>query len=51
MSELQATIGLVRLASEGEVPDAIEELREVYAGFTEGFDSPDVAAARDLLSR
>jgi predicted ATPase/class 3 adenylate cyclase len=50
MSELQATIGLVHVASEGLKQDAIEQLRDVYAGFTEGFDAPDVAAARDLLS-
>jgi tetratricopeptide (TPR) repeat protein len=50
MSELQASIGLVRLAGDLDSDDAIEQLRDVYAGFTEGYDAPDVAEARELLS-
>ncbi len=49
MNELQANVGLVRLAADAEREDAVEGLRAVYAAFTEGFDAPDVADARELL--
>jgi predicted ATPase/class 3 adenylate cyclase len=49
MSELQATIGLVRMTDDGERPVVLERLRELYGTFTEGFDAPDVAEARGLL--
>ena len=51
MSELQANLGLVRLAAGTDASDALDQLRDVYAGFTEGFDAPDVAEARTLLDQ
>ena len=49
MNELQAHVGLVRVAPDAVRDAAIEGLRLVYDGFTEGFDAPDVADARELL--
>jgi tetratricopeptide (TPR) repeat protein len=51
MSEIQATIALVRLVTETEKEDARERLRDVYRAFTEGFDEPDLAEARALLGK
>jgi predicted negative regulator of RcsB-dependent stress response len=51
MSEIQATIALVRLVTETEKEDARERLRDVYSAFTEGFDEPDLAEARALLGK
>ena len=49
MSELQATIGLVRVSSDGARDDALGQLRALHATFTEGHDAFDVVAARELL--
>lgn len=45
--ELRAAYALANLTA---TPKAIQRLREVYAQFTEGFDMPDLQAARDLLT-
>jgi predicted ATPase/class 3 adenylate cyclase len=49
MSELQATIGLVRTSGDRKRPAVLERLRDLYGTFTEGSDAPDVAEARGLL--
>jgi predicted ATPase len=47
---LRATISLARLwAEEGRRPEAYELLAPVYGWFTEGFDTPDLKAAKALL--
>jgi class 3 adenylate cyclase/predicted ATPase len=45
--ELRAAIGLHRILTSAE---SLEELRRVYAKFTEGFDKPDLRQARLLLA-
>jgi tetratricopeptide (TPR) repeat protein len=48
--ELRATMSLARLwRSQGKVEAACEMLAEVYAWFTEGFDTADLQDARALL--
>jgi tetratricopeptide (TPR) repeat protein len=49
--ELRATVGLARLwQSRGQAREAHARLADLYAWFTEGFDAPDLLAARALLS-
>lgn len=50
MAELRATTRLAQLrrGTPGEA-DAMEALQAIYATFTEGFDTPDLAAAAELL--
>jgi predicted ATPase len=48
--ELRAAVGLARLLSvQGRRAEARELLAPVYGWFTEGFDTPDLEAARNLL--
>ncbi|HEX6553733.1 MAG TPA: BTAD domain-containing putative transcriptional regulator [Ktedonobacteraceae bacterium] len=49
--ELRATMSLARLwSTQNRAADARRWLGEVYAWFTEGFDTPDLQAARLLLA-
>ncbi len=50
MAELRAATRLAQLrrGTPGEA-DAMEALQAIYATFTEGFDTPDLAAAAELL--
>jgi predicted ATPase len=54
--ELRATVSLCRLLKEwksSQDTDSIEAhemLAEIYCRFTEGFDTPDLQEARDLLT-
>ena len=54
--ELRATVSLCRLLEERNGPqdasraEAHQMLAEVYGRFTEGFDTPDLREARDLLA-
>ena len=48
--ELRATVSLARLWQQyGRAGEAREALSEIYGWFTEGFDTPDLQEARDLL--
>lgn len=48
--ELRATTSLARLwAGPGRRAEAYQALAEIYGGFTEGFDTPDLRAAKALL--
>ena len=50
LSELRATIRLCRLGlRQGKKEEARQALAEIYGWFTEGFDSPVLLAARQLL--
>jgi DNA-binding SARP family transcriptional activator/predicted ATPase len=50
--ELRATMSLARWwRSQGRANDARERLSKLYAWFTEGFDTPDLQAARALLTQ
>ncbi|HEY7124242.1 MAG TPA: BTAD domain-containing putative transcriptional regulator [Ktedonobacterales bacterium] len=50
--ELRATMSLARLRMrQGRADDARGQLSELYAWFTEGFDTPDLQAAQDLLAQ
>jgi predicted ATPase len=50
--ELRATTSLARLwRAQRRAADARRLLRELYAWFTEGFDTPDLQAARSLLAQ
>jgi predicted ATPase/class 3 adenylate cyclase len=49
MTELQATTALVRMSADGERRGVLDQLRRLYDTFTEGFDAPDVVAARELI--
>ena len=52
MTELRATTRLAALRQgTPSGPGAMEELRSIYATFTEGFDTPDLVAAREMLER
>jgi tetratricopeptide (TPR) repeat protein len=49
--ELRATVSLARLwKTQGRASDARARLAELYAGFTEGQDMPDLMEARTLLA-
>ena len=51
MLELRATTSLARLwQQEGRLGEACELLGKVYSWFTEGFDTPDLRAAKALLA-
>lgn len=48
--ELRVAIDLARLwQKQGRIDEAREMLSEVYCWFTEGFDTPDLIEAKDLL--
>ncbi len=50
MYELRAAISLARLwRNTSQAKEAIQWLSEAYAKFTEGFTTPDLMEARDLL--
>ncbi|HEU5367117.1 MAG TPA: hypothetical protein VFU69_01580, partial [Ktedonobacterales bacterium] len=50
--ELRATMSLARLRIlQGRANDARQPLGELYAWFTEGFDTPDLQAAQVLLAQ
>lgn len=50
MLELRAAVSLCeRLRERGQRAEAREVLRPLLAGFTEGFDAPDLVRARALL--
>jgi predicted ATPase len=49
--ELRAVMSLARLWREEEPVEAYRLLSDTYAAFTEGFDSPDLADARELLAQ
>jgi DNA-binding SARP family transcriptional activator/predicted ATPase len=50
--ELRATMSLARLwSSQGRLDDARGRLLDMYNWFTEGFETPDLQAARLLLAR
>jgi predicted ATPase len=48
--ELRATVSLCRLwQKQGRMDEARQMLAEIYSWFTEGFDTPDLQEARELL--
>jgi predicted ATPase len=48
--ELRATVSLCRLwRKQGRVDEARQMLAEIYGWFTEGFDTPDLQEAKELL--
>ena len=48
--ELRATLGLSRLLQkQGRSEEARQFLSEIYGWFTEGFDTPDLKEAKELL--
>jgi hypothetical protein len=50
LTELSALIRIVSLLrAQGRTPDGFEELRALYETFTEGFDEPELVAARAIL--
>jgi predicted ATPase len=50
--ELRATLSLARLwRARGQAAEAHARLSEIYGWFTEGFDIPDLVAARAFLNR
>ena len=49
MIELQALTRLVSVRSGDPQEDTLQQLRQLYEWFTEGFDTPQLAAARGLL--
>ena len=49
--ELRATVSLARIMdSSGRTPEAVLSLSTIYRWFNEGFDSPDLKEAKELLS-
>jgi predicted ATPase len=49
--ELRATTSLARLCKQrGRHDEARQMLSDVYGWFTEGFDTPDLKAAKSLLN-
>src|SRR5262249_61445252 len=49
--ELRAAISLSTLRQrQGQVQEAREALADIYGWFSEGFDTPDLAAARSLVA-
>jgi hypothetical protein len=49
MPQLRAAVRLVRVAPESERPARVEVLRAIRATFTEGFSTPDLVDAGELL--
>ncbi|MEH6579324.1 MAG: adenylate/guanylate cyclase domain-containing protein [Amphritea sp.] len=50
--ELRALVSLSRLRQQqGKVEESRQRLAEAYSAFTEGFDTPDLLAARELLAQ
>jgi predicted ATPase len=50
--ELRATMSLARLwIAQDRSDDARRQLSELYAWYTQGFETPDLQAARLLLAR
>jgi len=49
MTQLQASAALRRAGLAGGTDEGLAELRSTYDSFTEGFDTPDLVAARELL--
>ncbi len=50
LTELSVRTRLVALRrAQGRSPDGTDELRSLYAWFTEGFDEPELVAARSIL--
>ena len=50
--ELRATMSLARLwSTQNRSADAKRQLSDLYAWFTEGFETPDLQAARLLLAQ
>ena len=47
--ELRATVSLLRRGAEDDRASTLAALKALYAGFTEGFDCPDLVEARQLL--
>jgi predicted ATPase/class 3 adenylate cyclase len=47
LSALTRLVGLLR--AQGRTPDGADELRALYETFTEGFDEPELVAARTIL--
>ncbi|MBV8333935.1 MAG: hypothetical protein JO358_00515 [Alphaproteobacteria bacterium] len=51
MWELRAAVSLARLrGEEGRRAEASDLLEPVYGWFTEGFDTPDLKEAKELLA-
>jgi predicted ATPase len=51
-TELRAAMSLARLYLKQRRPDEAKKiLAPIYDRFTEGFDAPDLLAARDLLEQ
>jgi predicted ATPase len=49
--ELRAATSLSRLRQrQGRVTEARETLADIYAWFSEGFDTPDLVTARSLIA-
>ena len=51
MMQLRAAIGLCRSQRDRDAQDRSEPLRVVYATFTEGFTTPDLIEAKELLEQ
>jgi hypothetical protein len=49
MPQLRAATRLCRVATEADRSDRVEGLRAVHATFTEGFSTPDLVEAAELL--
>lgn len=50
--ELRATVSLAQLCNtRNRAEEGHRRLQEIYSWFTEGFDTPDIQAAHDLLTR
>ena len=49
MIELQALTRLVSVRRGDRQEDTLQRLRQLYDWFTEGFDTPQLAAARGVL--
>ena len=50
MPQLRAAVRLCRIATEADRTDRLDALRAVHATFTEGFATPDLAEAAQLLA-
>jgi hypothetical protein len=49
MPQLRAAVRLCRVATDTDRSDRLEALRAVHATFTEGFSTPDLVEAAELL--